>query len=557
MPAMQKAKLVGPLVGIALAMAAVPVEARPPRLVVVLSLDQMRDDYIEQYGDRWTGGLKKLVTQGARFRAAAYPYLNTVTCPGHATISTGTFPATHGLVLNAWWDRAGGSDVVCMADAGVTSVAFNSPDVRTPGYSPRHLRASTFADELRGQATRTPRVVSLAVKPRSAVVLAGQQGDIVVWIDRGGLTTSTAYGSGESEVVKAFARSSPLEQELARDWVRLLPEDQYAHADDAEGELPPAGWTRTFPHAISSHTEASTKAARWAASPLVDEYLGRLAETAIDKLTLGQRPGTDYLAMSFATLDSAGHSFGPRSHEVQDVLFRIDRILGRLLDRLDRTVGKDQYVVALSADHGVSPIPEQAARLGLDAGRVDLGAVSREIESRFSARFGPGKYVSRIVYTDVYLAPGAYEKLRSDPAVWQELRPSLEKTPGIARAISSEELFLAGADGDPLVHAAKLSYFGERSGDLILVPRPYWITSPAAATHGTHYSYDQRVPVVFYGSGIRAGTYWDAATPADIAPTLAALCGITMARTDGRVLGSALVPTTRAPSVRAETSGTK
>jgi len=556
MPAVSKVRSVGLLAAVVLATSVTAVEGRPPRLVVVLIVDQMRDDYIEQYGERWTGGLRRLVTQGARFRAAAYPYLNTVTCPGHATISTGTFPATHGVVLNSWWDRAGGADVACMADASVASVAFNSPDVRTSGYSPRHLRASTFADELRGQAGRAPRVVSLAVKPRSAVALAGQGGDLVVWIDRGGLTTSTAYSLGEAEVVKAFARTSPLEPELTRDWVRLLPEGQYSHADDAEGELPPAGWTRAFPHAISSQTESSARAALWAASPLVDEYLGRLAENAVDKLALGQRPGTDYLAISFSTLDSAGHSFGPRSHEVQDVLYRIDRILGRLLDRLDRTVGRDHYVVALSSDHGVSPIPEQAARLGLDAGRVDLGAVAREIESRLAARFGSGTYVSRIAYTDVYLAPGVYEKLKSD-AAWPELRAALEGMPGIARAFGRDEIAQAAADGDPAARAVRLSYFAERSGDLILVPRPYWITSSAAATHGTLYSYDQRVPVVFHGSGIRPGVYWDAATPADIAPTLAALCGITMARTDGRVLGAALAPATPGWPARPEPSGTR
>lgn len=542
---MAKLKCILLIVAVVLATPAAQVAA--PRLVVVLSLDQMRDDYIEQYGERWTGGLKRLVTQGARFRAAAYPYLNTVTCPGHATISTGTFPATHGLILNGWWDRAAGAEVPCMSDSGVTSVAFNLPQIWTQGYSPRHLRTHTFADELRGQSSRPPRIVSLAVKARSAITLAGQQGDIVTWIDRGGLTTSTAYSNAQASVIQDFVRTSPIDRELAADWVRVAAEDQYIHADDADGERPATGWTRTFPHAIASHADPSRKAALWQASPLVDEYLTRLAETAIDKLTLGQQPGTDYLAISFSTLDSAGHAFGPRSHEVQDVLFRIDRMIGRLLDVLDRVVGKDQYVVALSADHGVSPIPEQATALGLDAGRVDLVAMAKEIEARLSVRFGPGTYVSRIAYTDLYFAPGVYERVKADHAAWEELRSVLEKVPGIDRVLSSDEIRDAETAIDPVMRAARLSYFPGRSGDVILVPRPFWIMSTAGATHGTHYGYDQRVPIVFYGSRIRPGTYWDAVTPADIAPTLAAVCGITLARTDGRVLGAALVGGAAAP----------
>jgi predicted AlkP superfamily pyrophosphatase or phosphodiesterase len=280
----------------------------------------------------------------------------------------------------------------------------------------------------------------------------------------------------------------------------------------------------------------------WAESPLVDEYLVSLVEDALRTEQLGQRDATDMLAMSFSTLDLVGHAFGPESHEVQDTLARIDRGIGRILDALDARVGRDRYVVALSADHGVSPIPEQARRAGLPSGRVAAGDISKAIEGVLAGRFGPGKYVSRVTYTDIYLAPGVEARLAADPAAWRELRTALRAIPGIDRAFSIEELTSPLATDDPALRAARLSYYPGRSGDIVLTPRPYWILSAAATTHGSLHGYDAHVPLLLFGAGIKPGRYWQAATPADIAPTLAALAGITMARAEGRVLSEAFQP---------------
>ncbi len=266
---------------------------------------------------------------------------------------------------------------------------------------------------------------------------------------------------------------------------------------------------------------------------------------AVDELKMGQTAGTDYLAVSFSVLDTNGHPFGPRSHEVQDVLHRLDRTIGELLAHLDKQVGAERYVVVLTGDHGVAPIPEQSRQLGLDGGRVDLKALAAKLEGLLSAKFGPGTYISRVAYTDLYLAPGVFDKLHQDDATLREVVATLERVPGIARVLRRDQLADPPATNDPVVRAARLSYHASRSGDLILVPKPYWLMSTAATTHGTHHGYDQHVPVLFYGAGIRAGRYWDESSPADIAPTLAALCGITLAHTDGRVLSSALESTAR------------
>ena len=511
-----------------------------PRLVVLVSLDQMRADYVARYSHQWTGGLKRLLTGGASFVSAAYPYLNTVTCPGHATISTGTFPRTHGLILNSWWDRELGRSVDCLADSTVVALPYNVPGARSGGFGPRDLRAPTYGDELRGHTSGASRVFSAAVKARSAIALAGARGDLVVWVDQGGLTTSTAFTPARSPFVEDFVRRHSLDAELGRDWTRLLPADQYLQADADAAERPPAGWTHVFPHAIGTGADAGRRAGLWSASPLVDEYLGRLMEEAVAREGLGTREVPDLLAISFSSLDSVGHAFGPDSHEVQDALIRIDRVLGRLFDTIDREVGAGRYVVALSADHGVAPIPERAARTGLDAGRVDLAAASAAVESALGRRFGPGKYVSRAVYTDLYLAPGVLARVQSDPEAWADVSTALRGVRGVDRVIRADEVTSPFATDDPALRAARLSYFPGRSGDIIIVPRPYWILSTAATTHGSLHGYDTRVPLVLYGAGIRPGTYRDQASPADIAPTLAALTGVTMSRAEGRVLIEAL-----------------
>lgn len=523
------------------------VTEQPPKLVVVLTIDQMRSDYVDRYSHQWTGGLKRLVTDGARFMKAAYPYLNTVTCPGHATISTGTFPRTHGQILNAWWRREQDKTVDCLTDDTVTALPYNLPDAVSRGFGPGDLQSPAFADELRAQSAHVPTVLSVAVKPRSAIALAGARADMVLWIDGGGLTTSTAYTPTRTPFVSEFVKRHPLDVELARDWTPILRPEQYLYADADQAERPLDGWTTTFPHAIASNPNDARRAALWAASPLVDEYLGRVVEEAIGAYRLGRRGGTDVLAMSFSTLDSVGHAFGPNSHEVQDALARIDAVIGGLLRVLDRDVGVGNYVIALSADHGVSPIPEQASRDGLQAGRVDAARVVATLEAALARRWGAGSYVRGMSYTDLYLAPGMATRLNADPHAWADVEAALRSVPGIDKAFGPSELASRVATHDPALHAARLSYFPGRSGDIVLVPRPYWILSSAAATHGTLYAYDARVPVILYGAGIRSGRYWNDATPADIAPTLAALTGVTMARAEGRVLAEALVDGEPAP----------
>lgn len=500
-----------------------PTESRRPKLVVIIVVDQLRADYIERYGHQWKSGLKRLVERGAWFRQAAYSYWNTVTCAGHSTIGTGAEPSTHGMIQNAWWDHAQGRNTACTEDFNVRNIGGTVSS--RSGESPWRIMTPTLADEMRAQLPAPTRVVTLSIKARSAIGLAGHRGDAVIWYD-GGWQTSNFYANALPEFVVKYAQTRPLNEELRRPWTKFLPENAYLFADDGAGERPGRNDSITFPHSVNS--------------PAQDVALTELAKGAIESYSLGRGAGTDFLGISYSVLDLVGHNFGPRSHEVQDVLARLDATLGDLLDYLDRVVGAEHYVLALSSDHGVAPIPEQMQAAGIEAGRIASRDVVERVEQALVPHLGPGPHVARYSYTELYFRPGVYAQLQQMPAAMRDVEKAILSVPGMWRVYRSEELPALRGSADSVAHAAAMSYYPGRSGDLVVLARPYWFASDAAATHGSGHGYDQRVPVIFFGATIRPGEYLSAAGPQDIAPTLAHLIGVTLARADGRVLSEAL-----------------
>jgi hypothetical protein len=496
-------------------------------LVVVVVVDQLRTDYLETYGPQFTAGLRRLIDNGAWFREAAYPYLNTVTCAGHSTIATGTLPYRHGMVLNAWWDREAARTNPCTSDRRVTNIGY----VGTPagGDSAAALLEPTLAQRIR---ERNGRAVALSLKARSAIALGGRNPNAVVWFDeRHGWATSTAFTEAPVAWVQSFIDAHSLDAYRGRAWERLLPASVYKGPDDGAGERTPSGWSRVFPHVLGNPAEQFLL--HFQRSPFADEYLGRLAMHAIDSLDLGRGPAVDFLGVSFSTLDLVGHQYGPASHEVQDVLFRLDRTIGRLLDHLDARLGKDGYVLALSSDHGVAPVPEQSG-----GGRQPATEIIAAIDGALAPIFGPGKYVAHSAYTDIYLAPGVFDRLKASEKASSAVLDALRALRGVAGAYRSDEISAPAMrqSTDPAKRAAALSHYPPRSGDLIIVPRENWLLSTAATTHGTLHAYDQQVPVIFFGAGVAGGARHEPATPADIAPTLATLAGVSFTTVDGKAL---------------------
>jgi len=533
---------------------AVPKASRAParpKLVVLLVVDQMRADYVDKFLGQWTGGLKRLVEEGAWFRDAAYPYAATETCVGHATISTGAFPATHGMVANAWWDRKDQKMVTCTADP--------DPQVKNIGYAgatPQgadtawRMAVPSFAEELKFQRGGGTRVVTFSLKARASLTMAGHKADAATWFDGGAWVTSSPYST--PAFIEEQARSHPPKADFGKTWALSLPEKTYWYGEKALGAVPPAGWELTFPHPLRGKSGVSEPDAdfynQWVCSPYADTALTELAVKAVDSLKLGSSSGTDFLAIGYSSVDIVGHAFGPRSREIQDVLVRLDQDLGNLLGHLDAKVGRGNYVVALSADHGVVPIPEDMQSTGADAGLLHLPELRERIEKALAGFKYPKPAVASVSGSDIYFVPGVYEKLQHDPAAMQAALNAALEQPGVAAVYRAEELRDRPATESPTILAFANSYFPGRSGDLFILPKPYWLldSTPVGKPrsygtgHGVPYNYDQHVPVLLMGFGIQPGQYFQPITPADIAPTFAALCGITLASRDGHILSAAL-----------------
>ena len=507
-----------------------------PKLVVLLVVDQMRADYLEWYGANFTAGFKRLTREGAWFTRAAYPYLDTVTCPGHSTIGTGTFPYHHGMILNNWYDPVTGKSPYCTDDPDATEISYNNLSP-VQGDSAKRLMRPAIGEQIMARGGRS---VGLSFKPRSAVTLTGHKVTAVLWFDdRGGWTTSSAFTPGPVPFLQKFIDSNPITNDLGKVWEKSLPPTAYQGEDDVKAEGVFTGGTRTFPHVLGIDGKADTAFySRWQRSPYADEYLERMAEASIDALKLGRGANTDFLAVSFSSVDAVGHVMGPRSHEIQDLLARLDKTIGRLLTYLDTNIGAGNYVLGLSADHGVAEVPETIGK----GGRIASKTITEAVHKVLVPILG-GTPVANVSYTNVVLSDAARKRLTEDQALRNETFAAVRTLDGIATVFWGPDLASEAArhSDDPYKRAAALSYFPGRSGDIVVVPKENWLLSTAVTTHGTLYSYDQRVPVIVFGKGVKPGRYAQDATPADLTPTLASLAQIVIAPTDGRVLKEAVV----------------
>jgi predicted AlkP superfamily pyrophosphatase or phosphodiesterase len=347
-------------------------------------------------------------------------------------------------------------------------------------------------------------------------------------------------------------KQHPVAEDFGKTWSLSLPASSYLYDDNTAGAVPPDGWSSSFPHALrgkqGDRGPNEDFYEQWSTSPFAETFLTKLALTAVDSLGLGTSGATDYLGVSFSSVDYVGHAFGPGSREIQDILLRLDKDLGELFTHLDQKVGRGNYVVAFAADHGVVPIPEEMQKTGADAGILNLADLKDRLEGALEPFHYTKPAIMRITGSDIYFAPGVYLQLKQDPPAMRAVIDAALTQPGVAGVYRAEDL---SGGSDSLLQtrtAMELSYYAGRSGDLFVVPKAYWLLDGTAAGktrdyatgHGTPYNYDQHVPILLMGYGIQPGEYFAPATPADIAPTLASLTGVTLATRDGRILSEAL-----------------
>jgi hypothetical protein len=525
----------------------VPQKTAPekPRLAVLVVIDQLRGDYLKRWGELFgEGGFKRLTSEGAWFTNCHYPYANTMTGPGHATLATGCPPAKHGIVANDWYEHRAGP-VYCAKlprYEQVPPAPGTKKDEKGAG-SPGRLLSPTIADAIKDTTGGKGRVVALSLKDRSSILPGGRRPDASYWVDRDGrFVTSTYYRDSLHPWVKAFNQSGAADRWRGKTWDRLRDDIDYAYwsgPDNGPGEGKGTHQGMTFPHPLEGGPKKLNKDyhSALANSPFGNDLLLELARRAIDEEKLGSRESPDLLSISFSSNDLVGHTWGPDSQEVLDCTLRTDLIIKELLDLLDEKVGKGKYTLVLSADHGICPLPEASRAAGREAIRIDPAPLRKAADAYMDATFGSvarskegkGGWIEASVSNMLYLN----RKLLADRHVKQgdaeaALARWLVRQPGIQAACTRTDLTSGSSQTDPLREKVLASFHPDRSGDVTVVVKPYCLllSNLTGTTHGGPHEYDTHVPLLVFGPGVKAGSRDDLVSPEAAAVVLARALGI-------------------------------
>jgi hypothetical protein len=534
--------------------------ADAPRLVLQITVDGLRGDRLDLYAENFAkGGLSYLRNKGVVYHNAHYLHANTETIVGHTTLATGATPAVHGMIGNVWYNADSGELGYNIEDA-------NSPLIPTrqeiaegeqvdpaqkragsSGRSPRAILAPTFSDTLKISTDGRAKVFGISGKDRGAVAMAGKTGT-AYWYstNTGDFESSTYYMDKYPDWVNNWNGGNNAAQLANGQWELSMAPEKYrpGRRDDRPYEIDLKGYSRTFPHPYGpqDHPLFFT---RVLVSPEGDRLLLDFGKSLIEAEAVGEDEITDYLSISFSGVDAVNHFFGPASLESEDVLLQLDRTLADLFKFIDERIGLDNTLIVFSADHGMAEMPEYATELGYEAGRHygdDVLATAREISS---ALFGSDKLVKDFFRPYLYLDGNAIKASGLDrQAVATAIADDLAKIEGIGGAIANSsnagrKLFGAAA-------AVQRNYHPQRSGDIYIFQQPYWFMferGPVAAMHGSPWSYDTHVPIIFAGRGIKPAQIDRLVHPIDVAPTLSAILNISPpAAAEGSVLEEVIQP---------------
>jgi len=506
-----------------------------PKLVVVIVIDQFRGDYLERYRDQFgDAGFRFLLDHGAYFPNCNYNYANTRTAPGHSTLFTGAYSNGHGIAANEWWDQKKKRMVTSVEDDATKLVGV--PGDKT-GASPHNLLADTLGDELKLATQGKSRVFGVSLKDRAAVLPAGFAGDAAYWIDpkSGQWVTSTYYRGDLPKWAQDFNSSRP-----AKYWDREW--------KDAQGTV-----LRSTAHRKGKDSEEASFYEVIGSTAFANEYEFEFAKELMVYEKLGQGPATDLLSISLSPNDILGHQVGPDSPEMQQMALDLDRQLADFLNFLGHQIGLANVWIALSADHGVSSLPDAVKKLHIPAANLNAGKLEADINKELTAKFSPGHPTAylKLDYPLAWLDQDAFNAAHvrerdAEAAVGEALKQT-----GMRDYYTKSQLSAGAAPNTPLGRKYLNSYSPEGSWYVMGVPDIYTVGPGKGTDHTSPYNYDTHVPLAIYGLPFQPGTYRTNTEPVDLAPTLASLLGINApTHAIGRVLTEAL-----APAHRSTTSG--
>ncbi len=531
-----------------------------PRLILLIVVDQFRYDYLTRFGDLLTTrGIGRLMREGASWTDANFDHVPTFTAPGHAVFMTGAWPSQTGIIANDWYEQDTGKKVKSISDDSQMAVAGKEGE---KGKSPRRLLCSTVGDELRLADRDLSKVIGISSKDRSAILPAGRRANAAYWFstDNGNMMSSTYYLKQLPEWATRFNDRRMADKFFGAHWDRLLPDESEYLKRAGQDDVPwenldkSSNDTNYFPHVVTGGLKSPGRFFYKSLdyTPFANDILVAFAEDAIANEKLGADDQTDVLSVSFSANDYVGHRFGPYSQEAMDMTLRVDRQIGSLLDFVDEHVGLQNTLVVFTADHGASPVPEQAAMMNLPGRRYQKLDLLKLVEDGLKARYGrkdrPANDYMRtftnrdetergIINSNFYLNHAALARDGIDLDECERVVGELAmQMPGAARYFTRAQLESKSISPTDVVARRVLNgFYAQRSGDVIVVFEPYNIlfdlpddpTDPlSTATHGSPYSYDTHVPLIIMGRNFSAGRYTQAATPADIAPTLASVLNI-------------------------------
>jgi len=502
-----------------------------PKLVIGIVVDQMRWDFLYRYYERYAenGGFKKFLKQGFSCENAFIPYAPTVTACGHASIYTGSVPAINGMTGNVWWDNQLNRNVYCTEDSSVKTVGSNTS---LGLQSPRNLLTTTICDELRLATNFKSKVVGIAIKDRGSILPAGHSANAAYWYDSktGDWITSSYYMTDLPSWLKNFNAQKLVDKYYKEGWSTLYPLNSYTQstADEKSYELRALGSdAKGFPYNLSRF---AGNYGIIASTPFGNKLTTELAKAAVINEELGADGVTDFLTVSFSSPDYVGHSFGPNSVETEDIYLRLDKELGEFFNFLDGKVGKGQYLIFLSSDHGVAHVPAFSKEHNIPAGNIDMQKLFTDLNASLKAKFGKGELVVDVVNYQVFLNLPLIESSSLKISEIQEwIIDYLTKQKGIVRAFKTSDIPSTTLNARVKEMLAN-GYYPNRSGQIQMIIQPQWIEGfmKGGTTHGVSNTYDAHIPLLWYGWNIKAGKTNREVYMSDIAATLAALLHIQM-----------------------------